>query len=81
MGYPEDTTSLRGNRTRQTCGFCLPVSQASAVSPVHGRDKSRGNTTPDLSGNTSRRRNAVVASRPPIHLGGHHSTKRYGIQP
>lgn len=59
--YSEGTTSLRGHRTRQICGFFMPAPLAGVAS--FWRDE-RGKYN-SLRANTPRRRNAVVESRRP----------------
>lgn len=64
MKYAETTTTHNGRRTRQTCGFCLPVSQESTGIPVFWWvDRAKYNT---LRGNTPSRLCAVVETRRPL---------------
>lgn len=64
MKYAETTTTHNGRRTRQTCGFCLPVSQESTEIQVFWWvDRAKYNT---LRGNTPSRLCAVVETRRPL---------------
>ena len=64
MHYAECTTSRNGRRTRQPCGFCLPVPQEVTGTPDFWRvDRAEYDT---LRGNTPSRFLAVVETRRPL---------------
>lgn len=63
MNHTERTTTNSGSRTRQTCGFFVPVSQGQ-IPPVYGRvDRAEYKT---FRGNKPSRLLAVVETRLPF---------------